>query len=118
MFAETAYDLWEALKQTYFGAGNMSTAFDIRQKIHEKSQGEKIVTQYYAELTALWQELYHYWCFTPKNLEDATNYRQFIEDARVFDFLAGLRMEFDHIRSGLRSQILFPSLRDDHARIQ
>lgn len=88
----------------------MSKTYDIRKKIWETVQGDKSIAQYYAEITALWQELDHYRIFSAKCTEDTTAYQKFVGEDKVVDFLAGLNYEYVQVRARLIGQITFPSI--------
>lgn len=56
------------------------------------------VTEYYNALNTLWLELDYYHTIKMKCTEDAALSFKFIEGERIYEFLAGLNMEFDEVR--------------------
>lgn len=52
-------------------------------------QGENDVTQYYNDLTKLWQELDLFNARDWKHPDDAMMYKKMVDNDRIYDFLAG-----------------------------
>ena len=75
-------------------------------------QGTKSVTEYANSLQSLWQELDHYQCIKTKCSEDAAILKSFIEKDRVYDFLAGLNVEFDQVRVQILGKDEIPTLNE------
>ena len=44
----------------------------------------------------------HYQCIQMKDSEDATILKRFVEKERIFEFLAGLNLEFDQVQVQVR----------------
>jgi len=61
-------------------------------------QGTKGVPEYAIQLQNLWQELDHYQIFEMKFTDGVSLLKNFIEKDLVYDFLAGLNLEFDQVR--------------------
>ncbi|GAV69507.1 hypothetical protein CFOL_v3_13008 [Cephalotus follicularis] len=76
------------------------------------------VAQYFAELNTLWQELDFYQDFQPECPVDTTKFQKWVDKERVFDFLAGLTIEYDQTRSQILGRDPFPSLRQAYAYVQ
>lgn len=55
-------------------------------------------SQYYSELCGLWQELNYYQPSQTGCIRDAVKFQKLIDKECVFDFLAGLNIEYDPIR--------------------
>eukprot|EP00257_Ricinus_communis_P025088 XP_025012502.1 uncharacterized protein LOC107260948 [Ricinus communis] len=53
-----------------------------------------------------------YWCVQMLCSEDAATLKSFIEKDRVYDFLAGLNVEFDQVRVQILGKEKFPSLNE------
>ena len=70
---------------------------------------------YYAELSSLWQELDYYQSFQAIWSRDATLIQQTVEKECVYDFLAGLNLEYDQICIQVLGRSPFPSLREAYA---
>ena len=95
LFLDIAAKIWEAAKDTYSQVGNDAQIYELQQKIHETKQRELSLSQYYSELRSLWHELDFYDDFHPTNPLDAAAFRKRVDKFRVFEFLAGLNMEYD-----------------------
>lgn len=66
--------------------------------ISASKQGNRSITKYSNLLQILWQEIDHYQCIQMKCSEDATLLKRFVEKDIIYDFLAGLNIEFDAVR--------------------
>ncbi|KAK6927393.1 Retrotransposon Copia-like, N-terminal [Dillenia turbinata] len=86
---------WEAENSL---VGNDAQIYELRNRVHGTKQGEMTIAQYFAELSGLWQELDYYQDFQAVCPEDATKFQKLVEKERIYDFLAGLNMEYDQIR--------------------
>src|ERR1035438_7843575 len=51
---EKVKDVWEKLKRTYDGVGNIMRVYQIKGEISEVAQGAKTVQEYAIELERLW----------------------------------------------------------------
>lgn len=52
-----AEEVWEAVKEPYSDGENASQIFEIKTRLWQTKQREREVTDYYLEMTNLWQEL-------------------------------------------------------------
>eukprot|EP00252_Welwitschia_mirabilis_P002409 TRINITY_DN1235_c0_g1_i6.p1 TRINITY_DN1235_c0_g1~~TRINITY_DN1235_c0_g1_i6.p1 ORF type:complete len:1428 (+),score=264.56 TRINITY_DN1235_c0_g1_i6:585-4868(+) len=118
MFLDTAAKIWESASETYSQRGNDVQVFEIRNKLRNLKQCDKTVSQYFAELSGLWQELDYYQDFQAECPKDATKFRKMVDKERVFDFLAGLNPEYDQIRGAILEKDPFPSVQLAHSMIQ
>ena len=66
----------------------------------------------------MWQEFNFYQGFQAVCTEDATNWLKRLEKERVYDFLAGLDMEYDPIRVQVLGRVPFPSLGEAYAIVR
>ncbi|XP_059661691.1 uncharacterized protein LOC132307839 [Cornus florida] len=98
MFLSTAKEIWEAVKQTYSKVRDAAQIYEIKTKISATKQGNRSVTEYSNLLKGLWQEMDHYHCIQMKCSEDAAIIKRFVEKDIIYDFLAGLNIEFDAVR--------------------
>ncbi|XP_048227600.1 uncharacterized protein LOC125369430 [Ricinus communis] len=112
MFLPTAKDIWTTIGQTYSKAGHAALIYEIKTKISAIKQGNLSVSQYANLLQNLWQEMDQYWCVQMLCSEDAATLKCFIEKDRVYDFLAGLNVEFDQVRVQILGKERFPSLNE------
>ncbi|GAV64565.1 hypothetical protein CFOL_v3_08083 [Cephalotus follicularis] len=76
------------------------------------------VAQYFAELNTLWQELNFYQDFQPECPVHTTKFQKWVDKEHIFDFLAGLTIEYDLTRSQILGRDPFPSLRQAYAYVQ
>lgn len=53
----TTWEIWEVIHEMYSDHENASESFKIEGKLHELHQGDMNVTQYFTQLTRLWQQL-------------------------------------------------------------
>ncbi|KAJ8753668.1 hypothetical protein K2173_026344 [Erythroxylum novogranatense] len=125
MFLGTAKDIWEAIRQTYSKVNDAAQIYEIRTKVSATKQESRNVTEYSSLIQSLWQEMDHYQCIQMRCSEDAENLKRFVEKNRIYDFLAGLNVEFDAVRTiaiiraeeGRRSVMLEPQGGDGSALI-
>ncbi|XP_043697057.1 uncharacterized protein LOC122647814 [Telopea speciosissima] len=114
---ENAAQIWMAAKETYGQIRNDAQVYELRKKIHETTQMDLSTSKYYALLRSLWQQLDHYTDYQPTNPTDIAAYRKHVDKIRVYDFLAGLNMEYDQIRVQVLSRIAFPTLEQSYALV-
>lgn len=112
IFLTTAKDIWEAVRQTYSKVRDAAQVYEIKIKTSATKQGSRSVTEYANVLQSLWQELDHYRCIRMKCSDDAAILKNFIEKDRVYDFLAGLNVEFDQVRVQILGKEDLPSLNE------
>lgn len=118
LFLDTAEAVWNSITRTYSYSGNMAKHFEVKQKIWALTQGGRTLTEYYSELTSLWQESDHYTVFECKQAEDQEKYQKLVQEERVTKFLAGLTIEYDSIKNQLIGQNPFPTIEEAHGRVQ
>ncbi|GAV78037.1 hypothetical protein CFOL_v3_21505 [Cephalotus follicularis] len=75
------------------------------------------VFQYYSTLKELWHELNYYGPFNAINPIDAVTFQERQDNHHLFDFLAGLNVEFEPIRAQMLSTKPLPSLKDAFSSI-
>ena len=96
----------------------MSHIYDIQRQIWKSSQGSRGVTEYWLELTGLWQELdlltHEEW----KCSADAARRKKSLEVEQVLLFLAGLEPEFKDVRSRILGQAKLPQIRQVYAEVR
>ena len=112
MFLTTAKEIWDCIQRTYSKARNIAQVYEIKVKAGATKQGDKSVTEYANLLQNLWQELDQYQVIEMKCPDDARILKSFIEKDRVYDFLAGLNPEFDHVRIQILGKEHTPSLEE------
>ncbi|XP_010241539.1 PREDICTED: uncharacterized protein LOC104586105 [Nelumbo nucifera] len=82
MFLPTAKDIWDRVVATYSQVNNTARVYQLQREACKIDHLKALV-----------------W----KNPEDGEQYRKYIEDNRVFDFLARLNPEFDFTRQHILS---------------
>ena len=112
---DNAYEIWIAAAQLYFQQGNDAQAYELRKKIHGFFQKDISLAEYFAKLSSLWQELDYYQNFQACCSQNAMNFQEMIAKKRVYDFLAGLNMEYDQIRVQVLGRHSFSSVREAYA---
>lgn len=112
MFLNTAKDIWEAVRQTYSKVRDAAQIYAIKIKVTASKQGDRSVTEYSNLLKGLWQEMDHYQSIQMKCSEDVAALQRFVEKDRIYDFLAGLNIEFDAVRIQILGKEDLPSLNE------
>ena len=118
LLLDTAVKIWNAATLTYSRVGNDAQIFEIRNKVHGIKQGELTISQFFSELSGLWQELDYYQDFQADCTADAVKFQKLIEKERVYDFLAGLNNEYDQIRIQVLGKVPFPTLEEAFSYVQ
>ena len=98
MFLPITWEIWENLCQTFSMKQGISACYEFNIKIFNIKQGALSMTNYYGALNGLWIELDQYQNLKLKCGKDTTTLAQFIERDQIFEFLAGLNLEYDPIR--------------------
>ncbi|GFZ12770.1 hypothetical protein Acr_23g0011550 [Actinidia rufa] len=98
MFLTTAREVWETIRQTYSKMQDAALIYEIRTKLNTTKQGNLSATEYYSTMKGLWLELDYYQNFKMKCGEDAAMLQKFVERERIFEFLAGLNIDFDQVQ--------------------
>lgn len=75
------------------------------------------ISQYYAELHSLWQELDKYSDFRHTNVTDIAAYKKHGDKIRVYYVLAGLNVEYDQIRVQVLGQQPLSTLEQSYALV-
>ena len=95
MFFTTTKEIWDVVNETYSKVYDVTQIFEIKTRIYATRQGDRSITEYANILKILWQELDHYQCLKMMCSEDAALLKRFVEKERIFEFLAGLNVEYD-----------------------
>lgn len=115
---DTAYDVWEAVKETYSNKDNISERFRIEGVLHEVKQGASTVVEYYNNLSRLWQQEDMFNKLNWKCTEDGSVFRAYLEEMRIFKFLIGLNDNLDEVRGRILSIKPIPSIREVVAEVR
>jgi len=78
--------------------GVLTQIYELKCRIHGTTRGEWSIAAYVHRLRALWQELDHYHNFQIACAIDAMKIQKMVEEGRIYEFLAGLNVEYDKIR--------------------
>ena len=95
LFLSTAKDIWDAVVKTYSKKGNATCIFELKRAIHETKQRGLDVLSYFNKLKILWKELDVHQHWEIESQSNATKLAEILERERIFEFLAGLRPEYD-----------------------
>ena len=98
LYLSTAKKVWDAVTKTYSKKGNAARIFKLKTTIHNTKQRDQSVIVYYNNLMMLQQELDLLQHFEMVAAKDAATIAKTLEWDQVFDFLAGLRPEFDEVQ--------------------
>ncbi|KAK8317667.1 hypothetical protein V6Z12_A13G124300 [Gossypium hirsutum] len=107
-----------SVKKTYSKVRDAAQIYEIKTKISSTKQGSRSITEYSNLLQSLWQEMDHCQCIQMKCSEDAALLKRFVEKDRIYDFLAGLNVEFDAIRVQILGKEELPSLNETIAIVR
>ncbi|KAG6701893.1 hypothetical protein I3842_07G008300 [Carya illinoinensis] len=107
-----AKELWDNVSQMYSDLGNYSQIYELQQKIGKNQQGEDSVTKYFNVLKGQWQDLDLFNDYDWKSLDDCNYNKKMVENARIFQFLAGLNDEFDEVRGRILGRQHLPPIRE------
>ncbi|XP_073148285.1 uncharacterized protein [Henckelia pumila] len=118
MFLATAAEIWETVKQTYSKVRDAAQIYEIKTKISSTKQGSWSITEYSNLLQSLWQEMDHYQCIQMKCSDDAALLKRLVEKDRIYDFLAGLNIEFDAVRVQILGKEDLPTLNETIAIVR
>ncbi|KAG6775743.1 hypothetical protein POTOM_019236 [Populus tomentosa] len=112
MFLVTAKDIWDAVRQTYSKVKDAALIYEIKTKLSMTKQGNMMVIEYYNTMKSFWLELDYYQDFKMQCSDDAVILKKYVERERIFEFLAGLNIEFDQMRVQILGKESLPSLNE------
>lgn len=114
----TAREVWDALSQMYSGKGNVMLVSQLEDKVHDLTQGERMVMTYVGELKQVWADLDFLNPLVLAHPECVAAAKKWIEGKRVLKFLKGLNSEFENRRASLmQNHAQLPSLEEAIAAI-
>lgn len=114
----TAREVWDALSQMYSGKGNVMLVSQLEDKVHDLTQGERMVMTYVGELKQVWADLDFLNPLVLAHPECVVAAKKWIEGKRVLKFLKGLNSEFENRRASLmQNHAQLPSLEEAIAAI-
>ncbi|XP_024024905.1 uncharacterized protein LOC112092593 [Morus notabilis] len=94
--------IWDSIQRTYSKARDAAQVYEIKVKMSATKQGNKSITE----------------VIEMKCPDGAVVLKNFIEKDRVYDFLAGLNLEFDQVRIQILGREKIPSLEEAISLIQ
>ncbi|GAV58382.1 UBN2_3 domain-containing protein [Cephalotus follicularis] len=112
MYYQIAKEIWDATRETYSNKDNTSSIFEIKGILHDLSQGEMTITDYFNALTRYWQQLDMLEDIKWHCPEDTQQYNKILEKERIYKFLLGLNKELDEVRGRILSIKPLPSVRE------
>jgi len=75
-------------------------------------QGNMMVIEYYNTMKSFWLELNYYQDFKMQCSDDVVILKKYMEIERIFEFLAGLNIEFDQVRVQILGKESLPLLNE------
>jgi hypothetical protein len=75
-------------------------------------QGNMMVIEYYNTMKSFWLELDYYQDFKMQCSDDVVILKKYMEIERIFEFLAGLNIEFDQVRVQILGKESLPLLNE------
>jgi hypothetical protein len=86
--------------------------YEIKTKLSMTKQDNMMVIEYYNTMKSFWLELDYYQDFKMQCNDDAVILKNYVERERIFEFLAGLNIEFDQMRVQILGKESLPSLNE------
>lgn len=109
MFLPTATDIWVTARDSYSDEEDLARLYELKTKAWSLKQGERTETEYWLEMSAIWQELDLMSNEQWKDPSDAVKYKEKVEYEWVFQFLARLKSSLDDVRSRIMCRLHLPS---------
>ena len=108
---ETCKELWNHL-HLLFGS-NLTRMYDVSREFFQLQQGSQNMTEYFASILHLSEELN-----TPQPLTtDIHEMQRQREQMVVLKFLSGMKPEYDSVRAQILARQSLPSLAETYARV-
>lgn len=104
----TAKELWDVVAQTYSQQNNVARVYQLHRQVAKFYQGDRSVCDYFAALRAIWDEIDSLDPISAHCAQDAEEQKQRLDKRRVFEFLGGLRDEYETTPLVPRSSISHP----------
>ncbi|XP_071694725.1 uncharacterized protein [Rutidosis leptorrhynchoides] len=111
----TAYAIWTALAKAFYDGSDELQIFSLNQKAFGAKQSGRSLSEFYGELTEIFQELDHRDKVIMKDPEDVEAYKKSVERLRVHILLAGLDDCFEQIRGDILRKESIPTLEECYA---
>lgn len=91
LFLRTAKEIWDTVQEMYSQRNSLARNYQLHREIATMQQGEMSMEEYYAALKKKWEELDHYQPLATT----VEGIRKQNEQRRIFEYLAGLRSEYE-----------------------
>ncbi|XP_029130252.1 uncharacterized protein LOC114916863 [Cajanus cajan] len=104
------------LLKTRFAQGDKVRIFELQQELASMKQGSNSVTQYFTEITILWEELDNYrplpdcTCVVACLCETGKNGKIYKNEDYIMKFLSGLNDEFEVVKTQILMMEPFPDI--------
>ena len=118
MCYSTVNELWDNANQMYSDLGNQSQVYELTLKLGEIWQCDDMVTKYFNSLKRLWQDLNLFNDYEWKSTEDANHNKKVVEAHWIYNFFAGLNVEFDEVRGRIISKSPLPTIGEIVAKVK
>ena len=115
---DTTMQVWDAIKKTYSVGSDEAKIYDLHKRSFTMKQNGASITNYYSNLTEIFQELDQLSPSNMKDPDDISSRQQEIERLRVYIFLAGLDNKFDQIRGEILRMEPKPSLEGAYSHVK
>ncbi|KAM2855117.1 hypothetical protein FF1_025475 [Malus domestica] len=104
-YSESAFTLWESIKEMYGSQNNAARIFQLKKDIAGLKQGDRSFVQHLGSINSMWNELDMY---RPHSTDSVVLLKRADED-KVFQLLASLGAEYEDLRSHLLMTPELPS---------
>ncbi|PSR86087.1 U2 small nuclear ribonucleoprotein [Actinidia chinensis var. chinensis] len=111
MYHDTVHGLWTALSQMYAHARNESRIFELYREISHSSQTSLglSIADYFGYLQTIWEELAQYEPLSDFPSDGAVESKR-LDRRHTYQFLMGLKSEFEALRTQILNTSPLPSL--------
>ncbi|XP_076906769.1 uncharacterized protein LOC143563001 [Bidens hawaiensis] len=109
MYAETAQILWNELISRY-GKANGAKNYQLQKNLCQTTQGSIDIATYFAKMKSIWDELNAINTIPSCTCGVAHAFSKRDEDKRLIQFLFGLNLSYDMIRSNILMMQPLPSI--------
>lgn len=112
----TAREVWTLLKDMFGHENNTLRVYQLSREVYRMEQGSGSVTSYFNSLRAKWEEIDCCALDDWACIEDQKRHLKYIQQNRVFKFLAGLNEEYDTLKSHVLHMEPTPSMEQVYHR--
>ncbi|MFV0960820.1 hypothetical protein QML37_31495, partial [Klebsiella pneumoniae] len=105
-FLDTTEEIWECAKELYGEQFNAARMYHLSQKKCNLKKGSGPISEYLGTFKSMWDEMDVYAPIT----NDLAQAKKLREQDRIFEVLAGLPPDFEHLRGQILMSNDLPSL--------